>query len=50
MAFIGDSKRTNAAKAALQMSWFAKKVLKPKLHTLFQNSQELIEQEMTSEG
>jgi len=41
VAFIGSSKRTNAAKAALQMSWFAQKVLKPKLDMVFQNSQQL---------
>ena len=41
VAFAGDSKRTNAAKAALQMSWFAQKVLKPKLNATFQNNQQL---------
>ena len=41
VVFIGKSKRTAAAKAALQMSWFAKKVLKPKLDTVFQNNQSL---------
>lgn len=41
VAFIGDNKRTNAAKAALQMSWFAQKVLKPKLDAVFQNNQGL---------
>ena len=41
VAFIGDNKRTNAAKAALQMSWFAQKVLKPKLDAVFQNNQRL---------
>lgn len=39
--FIGDNKRTNAAKAALQMTWFGQKVLKPKLDSVFQNNQEL---------
>jgi len=41
VAFIGDNKRTNAAKAALQMSWFAQKVLKPKLDAVFQNNKGL---------
>jgi adenylate cyclase len=41
VVFIGDQKRTNAAKAALQMSWFAQKILKPKLDTVFQNNQSL---------
>lgn len=41
VVFIGNNKRTNAAKAALQMSWFAQKVLKPKLDTVFQNNQSL---------
>jgi len=40
-AFIGDNKRTNAVKAALQMSWFAQKVLKPKLDAVFQINQQL---------
>lgn len=41
IAFIGKNKRTNAVKAALQMSWFAQKVLKPKVESLFQNNQQL---------
>lgn len=41
VAFIGDKKRTNAAKAALQMSWFAKNVLKPKLDEIFNNNESL---------
>jgi class 3 adenylate cyclase len=41
VVFMGDTKRTNAVKAALQMSWFAQKVLKPKLDAVFQNNQEL---------
>lgn len=41
MAFIGDFKRTNAVKAAMQMSWFAQKILKPKFDAVFQNSQQL---------
>jgi len=46
MAFIGKSKRTNATKAAMQMSWFAQKVLKPKLDTVFQNNRLLCDQEI----
>lgn len=41
VAFSGDQKRTHAAKAALQMSWFAQKVLKPKLDAVFQNNKQL---------
>lgn len=41
VAFIGDSKRTNAAKAALQMAWFMRNVLKPKMEVFFQNNSEL---------
>ncbi|HKY22797.1 MAG TPA: adenylate/guanylate cyclase domain-containing protein [Vicinamibacterales bacterium] len=41
MAFIGDSKRTNAAKAALQMSWFCTTVLRPKLQTYFEKNNQL---------
>lgn len=41
VVFIGDNKRTNAAKAALQMSWFAQKILKPKLDAVFQNNQSI---------
>lgn len=39
-AFIGDSKRTNAAKAALQMSWYCKNVLQPKLKKYFENNRQ----------
>jgi adenylate cyclase len=41
IAFIGDSKCTNAARAGLQMSWFCSKVLKPKLQAYFQDNAEL---------
>lgn len=41
VVFIGDHKKTHASKAALQMSWFGLKVLKPKLDAVFQNNQEL---------
>jgi class 3 adenylate cyclase len=41
IAFIGDLKCTNAAKAGLQMSWLCKKVLKPKLQAYFQNNEQL---------
>jgi adenylate cyclase len=45
VAFIGETKRTQAAKAALQMSWFCKKVLKPKMHEYFENNNELEDME-----
>ena len=41
IVFAGDSKRTNAAKAGLQMSWFCKKILKPKIETFFENNNQL---------
>lgn len=41
IAFIGDSKRTNAVKAALQMSWFCRNILKPKIEAYFQNNNQL---------
>lgn len=44
VAFSGDTKRTAAAKAALQMAWFAKKVLKPKLDAAFDANKTLRDQ------
>lgn len=41
VAFIGDQKRTNATKAALQMSWFCRNVLKPKLEAFFEQNKQL---------
>ncbi len=41
IVFIGDNKRTNAAKAALQMSWFCIKVLKPKIESFFETNNQL---------
>lgn len=41
IAFSGDSKCSNAAKAALQMSWFVKNALKPKLDAIFKNNSQL---------
>lgn len=41
IAFSGDMKCTNAAKAALQMSWFVKNALKPKVETYFRNNLQL---------
>src|SRR4051812_46253265 len=35
IAFSGDSKCTNAAKAAMQMAWYVSKVLKPKMLAIF---------------
>lgn len=41
VAFSGDSKCTNAAKAALQMSWFVKKVLRPRVEEYFHTNSQL---------
>jgi class 3 adenylate cyclase len=41
VAFIGETKRTNAAKAALQLSWFCSKVLKPKMEEYFKTNNQL---------
>jgi class 3 adenylate cyclase len=41
VVFIGETKRTNAAKAALQMSWFCKNILKPKVEAYFENNNQL---------
>lgn len=41
VVFIGDNKRTNAVKAAMQMSWFCREVLKPKLDSYFENNSQL---------
>lgn len=41
ITFIGESKRTNAVKAALYMSWFCKHVLKPKLEKYFESNKQL---------
>lgn len=38
VAFIGDAKRTHAAKAALHMSWFCLNVLKPRMKKYFDNN------------
>ena len=45
MAFSGDAKCSNAAKAALQMSWFVKNTLKPKLEAYFSNNNQLSDME-----
>lgn len=41
IAFIGSSKCDNAAKAALQMSWFCKKVLKPQVDSYLSSNKQL---------
>lgn len=41
IAFAGDTKCTNAAKAALQMNWFITKILKPKMDAYLQANQGL---------
>jgi adenylate cyclase len=38
VAFSGEYKCTNATKAALQMSWFCQKILKPKVEEYFENN------------
>lgn len=46
VVFIGNSKNTNATRAALQMSWFAQQILKPKLDNVFKNNQGITQQEI----
>lgn len=41
VAFAGDAKCSHAANAALQMSWFAIDILKPKVEKYFQNNNQL---------
>lgn len=41
MAFAGANKRTNAVKASLQMSWYCRYILKPKIESYFQNNNKL---------
>jgi class 3 adenylate cyclase len=41
IVFIGDSRRTNAVKAGLQMTWFCRKILRPKIETYFKKNDEL---------
>lgn len=41
MAFIGDNKCTSAAKAALQMAWFCKEVLRPKVEAYMSKNSQL---------
>ena len=45
VVFNGESKRTNAVKAAMQMSWFCQKILRPKLKSYFENNNELQDME-----
>lgn len=40
VVFSGEEKRTNAAKTALQLSWFVLKVMKPKVEAYFRNNNE----------
>lgn len=44
IVFMGESKRTNACKAALQMNWFWKNKLKPKLDAIFTKNGWLVEE------
>lgn len=41
VAFIGERKCTSATKAALQMAWFCKKVLKPKVEAYMSKNSQL---------
>lgn len=41
VVFSGENKRTNAVKAALQMTWFCRKILKPKVEEFFENNKQL---------
>jgi adenylate cyclase len=41
VAFAGNGKCTSAAKAALQMRWFASELLKPKMDGYFEDNQQL---------
>lgn len=41
VGFIGDSKNSNAAKTALQLTWFVKDILKPKMQEYFSTNTSL---------
>lgn len=41
VAFAGESKRTNAVKAAMHMVWYMRNVLKPKMESYFNDNQAL---------
>lgn len=41
VVFAGDTKRTNAVKTAMQMSYFCKNILKPKIESYFLNNNQL---------
>ncbi len=41
IVFVGDQKRNNAVKAAMQMSWFCLYVLKPVVESYFRENQQL---------
>lgn len=45
VVFIGDAKRTNAVKTAMQLSWFCQEVLKPKLDQYFKDNSQLTDTE-----
>jgi adenylate cyclase len=45
VAFNGKSRRTNAVKASLQMTWFVNNILKPKMMSYFENKIELQDME-----
>lgn len=41
MVFSGETKRTNAVKTAMQLSYFCKNILKPKIESYFSNNNQL---------
>lgn len=41
MAFSGELKRSNAVKASMQMAWYCKNILKPKIESYFSNNNQL---------
>jgi class 3 adenylate cyclase len=45
MAFIGESKRNNAVKAAMQMKWFCNIILKPRIESYFAANSQLANME-----
>ncbi len=41
MAFNGDRKRSNSVKASMQMAWYCKNILKPKIESYFAKNNQL---------
>lgn len=42
VAFIGDRKNNNSVKAAMQMIWFVREILKPKIQNIIANNNSLV--------